>query len=190
LIVIGASAGGPTALAKVLAPLPADFPAPVVIVQHVDAQFVAGLASWLGSQTALRVRLAREGDRPEAGTALLAGGDSHLVFTGPTRLAYTDEPVNCSYCPSIDLFFNSADRYWSGDMIGVLLSGMGRDGAEGLRTLHARGHHTIAQDRSSSAAYGMPGAAAELHAASEILALDKIGPRLRNIVTQKIRAHG
>jgi two-component system, chemotaxis family, response regulator WspF len=190
LIVIGASAGGPTALAKVLAPLPADFPAPVVIVQHVDAQFVAGLAGWLGSQTALRVRPAREGDRPEAGTALLAGGDSHLVFTDPTRLAYIDGPVNCAYCPSIDLFFNSADRCWSGDMIGVLLSGMGRDGAQGLGALHTRGHHTIAQDRSSSAAYGMPGAAAELHAASEILAVDKIGPRLSSIVTQKFRAHG
>ena len=190
LIGIGASAGGPTALAKVLAPLPADFPAPVVIVQHVDAQFVSGLASWLGSQTALRVRLAREGDQPEAGTALLVGGDSHLVFTGPTRLAYTDEPVNCAYCPSIDLFFDSADRFWPGDMIGVLLSGMGRDGAQGLRALHARGHHTIAQDRSSSAAYGMPGAAVELHAVSEILALDKIGTRLRSIITHKIRAHG
>jgi two-component system response regulator WspF len=190
LIGIGASAGGPTALAKILAPLPADLPAALVIVQHVDAQFVAGLASWLGAQTALRVRLAREGDRPEAGMALLAGGDSHLVFTGPTRLAYTDGPVNYAYCPSIDLFFNSMDRFWPGDMIGVLLSGMGRDGAEGLRALHTRGHHTIAQDRSSSAAYGMPGAAAELDAASEILALDKIGPRLRNIVTHQIRAHG
>jgi two-component system response regulator WspF len=75
-------------------------------------------------------------------------------------------------------------------MIGVLLSGMGRDGAQGLRALHARGHYTIAQDRSSSAAYGMPDAAAELHAVSEILALDKIGPRLRSIITHKIRAHG
>jgi two-component system response regulator WspF len=161
----------------------------VIIVQHVDAQFVAGLANWLGSQTALRVRVARPGDRPEAGTALLAGGNSHLVFTGPAQLAYTDNPVNCSYCPSIDLFLNSAHRFWPGDVIGVLLSGMGRDGAEGLRALHAGGHHTIAQDRSSSVAYGMPGAAAELHAASEILALDKIGPRLANIVMQKIRAH-
>jgi two-component system, chemotaxis family, response regulator WspF len=190
LIGIGASAGGPTALAKVLAPLPADFPAAVVIVQHLDAQFVGGLANWLDGQTALRVRLAREGDRPEAGLALLAGRDSHLVFAEPTRLAYTVDPVKSAYCPSIDLFFNSAARYWTGDLIGVLLSGMGRDGAEGMRTLHARGHHTIAQDRSSSAAYGMPGAAAELRAASEILALDKIGPRLRNIVTQKFRAHG
>ena len=124
----------------------------MLIVQHVDAQFAAGLASWLGGQTALRVRLAREGDRPEAGTALLAGQDDHLVFTGPMRLAYTHEPVNCAYCPSIDLFFNSADRFWPGDVIGVLLSGMGRDGAEGMRTLHTSGHHTIAQDRSSSAA--------------------------------------
>ena len=190
LIGIGASAGGPTALAKVLAPLPADLPAAVVIVQHVDAQFVAGLANWLGDQTDLRVRLAGEGDRPEAGTALLAGGDSHLVFTGPTRLAYTADLVNRAYCPSIDLFFNSADRFWPGELIGVLLTGMGRDGAEGLRALHTRGHHTIAQDRSSSAAYGMPGAAAELHAASEILALDKIGPRLRNLVSHKLRAHG
>ena len=190
LIGIGASAGGPTALAKVLAHLPADFPTPVVIVQHVDTQFATGLANWLDHQTGLRVRLARDGDRPQAGTALLAGEDTHLVFTGPLRLGYTPLPVNCAYCPSIDLFFNSADHFWHGDVVGVLLSGMGRDGAEGLRALHARGHHTIAQDRLSSAAYGMPGAAAELHAASEILALDKIGPRLRSVVTHMVRAHG
>jgi len=159
-------------------------------VQHVDPQFAAGLADWLGTRTALCVRLAREGDRPEAGTALLAGQDRHLVFADATRLAYTRQPADCAYRPSVDVFFNSAERFWQGDVIGVLLSGMGRDGAEGLRALHSRGHHTIVQDRPSSAVYGMPGAAAELHAASEILALDKIGPRLRNIVTQTIKAHG
>ena len=182
--------GRANALAKVLAPLPADLPAAVVIVQHVDAQFARRpreLAE--AAKPPCDVRLAREGDRPETGTALVAGGDSHLVFTGATRLAYTCSPVNCAYRPSIDLFFNSANRFWSGDVIGVLLSGMGRDGAEGLRALHTRGHHTIAQDRSSSAAYGMPGAAAELHAASEILPLEKIGPRLKNLVAQRARAN-
>ncbi len=190
LVAIGASAGGPTALAAVLASLPADFPAPVVIVQHVDAQFTAGLASWLGEQTALRVRLARDGDLPEAGTALLAGQDNHLVFASPTRLAYTRHPRDRPYQPSIDLFFTSADRFWPGDVIGVVLSGMGRDGAEGLQALHRSGHHTIAQDRATSTVYGMPGAVAELGAASEVLALDKIGPRLTNIVAQRLRAHG
>jgi two-component system response regulator WspF len=187
LIGIGASAGGPAALANVLGHLRADFPAPLVIVQHVDAQFAASLANWLGSQTALRVRLARDGDRPEAGTALLAGPDRHLVFASPARLTYAPLPKDCAYRPSIDLFFKSAEQSWPGPVIGVLLSGLGRDGAEGLRDLRARGHHTIAQDKPSSAVYGMPRAAAELHAASEILPLDKIGPRLRNLVTQKIR---
>ena len=190
LIGIGASAGGPTALAKVLAHLPADFPAPVIIVQHVDPHFAPGLADWLNGQTPLQVRLAREGDRPQAGTALIAGQDNHLVFASPRRLIYTRHPADCSYRPSIDIFFKSADQFWPGDVIGVLLTGMGRDGAEGLRTLHSRGHHTVAQDRPSSAVYGMPGAAAELRAASEILALDKIGPRLTNIVARNMKAHG
>ena len=190
LIGIGASAGGPSALAEVLAHFPADFASPVVIVQHIDAQFAAGLASWLDGQSPLRVRLARDGDRPEAGLALLAGQDKHLVFASPTRLAYSRQPADCAYCPSVDLFFKSAERFWPGEVIGVVLSGMGRDGAEGLRGLHRKGHHTIAQDRLSSAAYGMPAAAAELRAATEILALDKIGPRLRNVVLQKTKTHG
>jgi two-component system response regulator WspF len=190
LIGIGASAGGPTALAKVLADLPADFPAPVVIVQHVDWQFAEGLAKWLDHKTPLHVRLAREGDRPQAGTVLLAGQDNHLVFASPSRLVYMRRSADGPYCPSIDLFFKSADRFWPGEVVGVLLTGMGRDGAEGLRALHTNGHHTIAQDQPSSTVYGMPGAAAELHAAREILALDKIGPALTNIVAQETRPHG
>jgi chemotaxis response regulator CheB len=174
LIGIGASAGGPAALVKVLAPLPADFPVPVIIVQHVDAQFAAGLANWLGGQTALRVRLAREGDRPEPGTALLAGRDSHLVFTGPTRLAYTREPVNCAYCPSIDVFFNSTDRFWPGDVIGVLLSGMGRDGVKGLKAIKAAGGKTIVQDESSSIVFGMAKAAIEEGVVDKVVPANKI----------------
>ena len=190
LIAIGASAGGPAALAKVLTCLPRDFPAPVVIVQHVDAQFAGDLAGWLAGQTPLRVRLAQDNDHPEPGTALLAGRNSHLVFTSPTRLAYTPTPADCAYRPSIDVFFKSADRFWQGDVLGVVLTGMGHDGAEGLRVLHCNGHHTIAQDCASSAVYGMPKAAADVQAASEVLSLDRIGPRLRNIVQQKSSTDG
>jgi chemotaxis response regulator CheB len=181
LVAIGASAGGPAALATLLTSLPKDFNAAVVIIQHVDPQFSAGLAQWLGQHSHLPVRLAEEGDRPQLGQVLVAAREEHLVLTGPTRLGYTRVPAECSYRPSVDVFFKSVDHYWKGDVVGVLLTGMGRDGAEGLRMLRESGHLTIAQDRRSSAVFGMPKAAADLNAAREILALDKIGPRLTNI---------
>ncbi len=187
LVAIGASAGGPAAVAKVLSALPADFPAAIIVVQHVDAQFAHGLADWLNYQSPLPVRLAREGDRPLASQVLLAGTEHHLAFAGPTRLTYTSIPVEESYRPSVDVFFKSVDRFWQGKVVGVLLTGMGRDGADGLKRLRDRGHHTIAQDAATSAVYGMPKAAAELNAAIEILALDKIGPRLTNIFVRTVR---
>jgi len=183
LVAIGASAGGPGALAKVLGSLPADFPAPIVIIQHVDAQFALGLADWLDHQTSLQVRLAHEGDQPRAGTVLLAGGENHLVFSSPSRLGYTREPMNCSYRPSVDVFFKSAGALWPGNIIGVILTGMGKDGAEGLLDLRERGNYTIAQDEATSAVYGMPKAAAQLQAAGEILRVEKIGPRLSALLT-------
>jgi chemotaxis response regulator CheB len=189
LIAIGASAGGPSAVARILACLPASFPAPIVVVQHVDVQFAQGLANWLDDQTPLRVRLAQEGDCPKPGTILLPGRDQHLVFANPRRLTYSKEPAECSYRPSVDVFFNTVRQHWQGAVIGVLLTGMGRDGAQGLRALRLEGHHTIAQDRASSAVYGMPKAAAELKAATEILTLDQIGLRLRTLVTQKPKVH-
>ncbi|HWX20900.1 MAG TPA: chemotaxis response regulator protein-glutamate methylesterase [Candidatus Binatia bacterium] len=189
LVAIGASAGGPGALAKVLGSLPPDFPAPIVVVQHVDPQFAQGLATWLDYQTPLQVRLAQEGDQPKPGTVLLAGREEHLVMANPKWLTYTPQPVDSPYRPSIDVFFKSVHRFWTGDIIGVLLTGMGRDGAEGLRVLHQHDHLTIAQDQGSSAVYGMPKAAAELRAASAILPLNKIGPRLRNVLSHKGKAH-
>ncbi|HSU55598.1 MAG TPA: chemotaxis response regulator protein-glutamate methylesterase [Candidatus Dormibacteraeota bacterium] len=185
LVAIGASAGGPAALATVLGALPADFSSPIVVVQHVDEQFAKGLAEWLDGQTALKVRLAHHGERPVPGIVLLAGMDKHLVFSAPRQLAYTPEPVDCSYRPSIDAFFKSIEKFWPGEVIGIVLTGMGRDGAEGLRALREKGHHTIAQDRASSAVYGMPKAAAEIDAAAEILPLDKIGPRITSMLAQK-----
>ncbi len=182
LVAIGASAGGPAALATILSSLPEDFPAAVVIIQHVGAEFAPNLALWLGRQTALPVRLAHQGDTPQAGIVLMAGRDRHLAFASPTRLHYMRHPIDSSYHPSIDVFFKSIRRHWEGDAIGVLLTGMGRDGAEGLKDLREHGCRTIAQDRATSAVYGMPKTAAELRAAGEILPLHRIGPRLMNML--------
>jgi chemotaxis response regulator CheB len=178
LVAIGASAGGPAALSAVLKDLPADFPAAVVIVQHVDRQFAEGMASWLAGHSALPVRVASQGERPSAGTVLLAGTGDHLTLDASGRLAYTPEPRDHVYRPSVDVFFHSVVQRWSGDAVGVLLTGMGQDGARGLRALRDDGYLTIAQDRATSAVYGMPKAAAALDAAVEILPMDRIARRL------------
>ena len=183
LVVVGASAGGPAALAKILSDLPGDFPAAMAVVQHVDVQFAPGLADWLAGHTSLRVRLAEEGDHPEAGTVLLAGREFHLVLTASRRWGYLRGRVDCVHRPSVDVLFESVSQHWPGMAVGLLLTGMGRDGAAGLQMLRKQGHFTIAQDRATSAVYGMPKAAAELNAVTEILALDKIGARLTNIVS-------
>ena len=182
LVAIGASAGGPAALAAMLRNLPQDFTAAVVVVQHVDAQFAAGMADWLDRQSVLPVRLAKAGDPPSAGTVLLAGTNEHLVLGDSGRFEYTPEPRQSCYCPSVDVFFQSASRSWRGGIVGVLLTGMGRDGALGLKALRNQGHLTIAQDQASSAVYGMPKAAAALNAAVDILPLDRIAARLTRVV--------
>jgi len=174
LVAIGASAGGPAALVKVLAGLPADLPAAVIIVQHVDAQFAPGLASWLDDVSKLPVRLAREGDLVEEGSVLVAGTNDHLIIRSGGILGYTAEPVALSYRPSVNVFYESVLRHWRGEVLAVLLTGMGRDGATGLKALRTAGHHTIGQNRATCAVYGMPKAAAELGAVAEELPLEQI----------------
>ncbi|MNF43474.1 Chemotaxis response regulator protein-glutamate methylesterase [compost metagenome] len=178
LVAIGASAGGPASLAQLLKQLPEHFPAAVVLVQHVDEVFAAGMADWLASESRLPVRLARDGEQPQPGTILLAGTNNHLRLLRNGELAYTAEPTSHVYRPSIDVFFDSLVAHWKGEAIGVLLTGMGRDGAEGLKRMRGRGFLTIAQDQASCAVYGMPKAAAAIGAAVEILALERIAPRL------------
>jgi two-component system, chemotaxis family, response regulator WspF len=187
LLVIGASAGGPAALSVVLGGLPRTLPAGIVVVQHLGEDFTVGIAEWLRRSTELDVRVARDGDRPAAGTVLVAGGNDHLIFRAGARLGYTAEPRDKIYRPSIDVFFDSVCRLWRGAAIGVLLTGMGRDGAQGLQALRARGHHTIAQDEATSAVYGMPKAAAALNAAVDILPLDRIAARINEVVTAPVR---
>jgi len=182
LVAIGASAGGPAALSTLLGGLPPTFPSAIVIVQHVDEHFAAGMADWLNGQSRIPVRLAVNGASPIPGTALLAATGDHLALVGPERLGYTPEPREYVYRPSVDVFFDSVVRHWRGDTVGVLLTGMGRDGATGLKALRDKGVHTIAQDRETCAVYGMPKAAAALDAAVEILPLQRIAPRLLQLV--------
>jgi two-component system response regulator WspF len=185
LIAIGASAGGPAALAVILAGLPKDLPATIVIVQHVDAQFTAGMTEWLSHQTGLSVRVARDGDRLLPGGVFMAGTSNHLVLERTDSLTYTREPLHCVYRPSIDVLFESVSRQWRGEAVGVLLTGMGKDGAHGLKLLRDRGHHTIAQDEATSSVYGMPKAAVALNAAVDVLPMGRIAARLVDLITMK-----
>lgn len=185
LVAIGASAGGPAALTEILHNLPKDFPAAVVIVQHIDCQFAAGMAEWLNRSSALPVRLAQPGEQPMPGKVWVAGTNDHLVLQSSLKFTYTEHPREYIYRPSVDVFFQSVMRFWPGPVVGVLLSGMGRDGALGLKTLRNQGHHTIAQDKDSCAVYGMPKAAVTLGAAVEVLPLEQIAPRLVRIFSPR-----
>jgi two-component system response regulator WspF len=174
LVAIGASAGGPGALATILGALPANFPAAIVIVQHLDPEFVPLFAGWLNDRSALSVRVAQQGDRPQASTALIAQTGNHLVFVNPHSLGYVSDPRDSCYRPSVDVFFESVVRHWKGSVAGVLLTGMGKDGSSGLKALRDFGSLTIAQDSASCVVYGMPKAAAELGAVMEVLPPEKI----------------
>jgi two-component system response regulator WspF len=187
LVAVGASAGGPVALGVVLSALPRDLPAAVVIVQHIDEQFAPGLALWLNSQSAMPVRLVCHGDRVVPATVFLAATNDHLVLSDAEHFAYTPDPVETPYRPSVDVFFRSVARYRSAGIIAALLTGIGRDGAAGLLTLRSAGALTIAQDEQSSTVYGMPKAARELNAAERILPLAEIGPAIAAAVRELSR---
>ena len=183
LVAIGSSTGGPKALATILSQLPANFGAAIAIVQHVDAQFSSGFVDWLRQQTVLAIKIAVAGERLVQGTVLVAGTNDHLYLKPDLTLGYTKEPINYPYRPSVDVFFKSIAQHWTRKGTAILLTGMGRDGAEGLSVLKLQGWHTIAQDKDSCVVYGMPKAAVEVEAAVEVLSPDAIGTTLRQNLT-------
>jgi len=173
LLAIGASTGGPKAVMSILKSLPADFPATVFVVQHIAHGFAGGLVSWLDRECALPVRLAEDGWRYRPGEALVAPDGCHLtVAEGRVRLVDTP-PVNCCL-PSIDVFFGSLAQGPCEQVVGLLLTGMGKDGARGLLKIKERGGVTVVQDESSCAVFGMPKAAIGLKAASRVLPLERM----------------
>ncbi len=181
LVAIGASLGGPRALAALLRGLPHAFPAPIAVVQHIADGFTEGLANWLAQESRLEVREARDRDALKPGLVLLAPTGRHLVVTqGVARLS--DAPPVDSFRPSVTPLLHSAAEAYGARACGVILTGMGRDGAEGLKTLKKAGGHTIAQDEATSAVYGMPRAAIETGAVDQVLPLDDIARALMELV--------
>jgi two-component system chemotaxis response regulator CheB len=182
-IAIGASTGGPGAVVEVLRALPADFPLPVLVTIHIGGAFASALTEWLDDQCALRVVGARDGEPLPVvgdGRVFMASADRHLVVAGG-RLRLVDGPERHSCRPSVDVLFESLAREAGAGGVAVLLTGMGRDGADGMLAVQRAGGQTIAQDEASSVVFGMPREAIALGAAQRVLALERIGPALREI---------
>lgn len=178
LVAIGASTGGPVALARLLAAWRPPPDTTAIVVQHIDPAFALHLARWLGEQTGTPVRPVGAGDAVEGGVVLVAASADHLRLAQGGRLHYDAHPRDEIHRPSIDVLFHSVARHWEREATGILLTGMGRDGAAGLLAMRRAGQTTIAQDAKSSAVYGMPRAAAEIGAAGLILSIDNIAATL------------
>ena len=179
VVVVGVSTGGPAALGRFLPRFPADTSLAILVVQHLPAGFTAALAERLDSMSAIRVREAADGDRPEAGLALVAPGDRHLEVLPDGTLRTTDDPEVNGVRPSADVTMRSAACVFGRRVVGVVMTGMGRDGAEGMRAIKAFGGATLVQDEASSVIWGMPRACVEGGSADRIVPLDALADAVR-----------
>jgi two-component system chemotaxis response regulator CheB len=185
VVVIGASTGGPPALQTILAGLPKDFPAPVLIVQHMAAGFIAGFAEWLAQSVSLLVHVAAQGEPILPGHVYIAPDDYQMKVERGGKIVLTRDAPENGLRPSVSYLFRSIAETYGCDAIAGLLTGMGRDGAEELRLLKERGAVTFAQDKDSSVVHGMPGEAIRLDAAMFILPPDKIAAVLANVANNR-----
>jgi two-component system chemotaxis response regulator CheB len=180
-IVLGASTGGPVAVKDVLRGLPKTFPLGIALVQHIEDRFDKSYAAWLDTQTELSVRLARERDDFIPGTVLVAPGGRHLVCR-EGKLNLEEGPKVANQRPAVDRLFETVGAWYGDRLIGVLLTGMGVDGAAGCVLIRSRGGHTVVQDEATSTIFGMPKAAIERGGASIVLPLHQIGEYLIKLV--------
>lgn len=175
LVAVGASTGGPVALAQLLKIWTPPAHCALVIVQHIDLAFTDSFAQWLAAQVNFPIHVIENNVPVTPGKIFMAKTNDHLLLDERQCFRYSAEPIDYSYRPSVDVFFHSIARHWRRKAIGVLLTGMGRDGAQGLLAMRKAEKLTIAQNQASSAVYGMPRAAAEIQAAEKILSLEDIG---------------
>lgn len=182
VVAMVASAGGPSALAQVLGGLPADFPAPVLVVQHLAAEFLPGLAHWLDQATPLQVRLARARDSLRPGVVYLAPGGAHMAVDRRGQIHLIAERGPHRHQPSATVLLESVARYYGEAAIGVVLTGMGDDGARGLRAMRDAGARTLVQDEQSCVVFGMPSAAIHLGAAEQVVPLHRMAAAIRDLL--------
>jgi two-component system, chemotaxis family, protein-glutamate methylesterase/glutaminase len=189
VVVIGVSTGGPTALGAILPELPAGFPLPVLVVQHMPPLFTRLLAERLHSTCRLPVEEAKQGAPVEAGKILIAPGDFHLkvASSGGRALVCLDQSPPLNSCrPAVDALFASIGEVYGGAAIAVILTGMGQDGLRGVEILKAQGATVLAQDEASSVVWGMPGAVVNAGLADRVLALDQVVPEILRMARRTI----
>lgn len=186
VIGIASSTGGPSALASVLGSLPKDFPIPVVVVQHVSAGFAPGLADWLDTQTPLSVEVAAHGDPIRPGLVQIAPDDYHMRVTEIGTIELSKAPPYKGLRPSANHLFDSLAKNYGSKSVGVIMTGMGDDGAEGILSMHRAGAMTVAQDEKSCVVYGMPREAVIRNAIDRILTPENISFLLGALGRQKI----
>jgi len=182
LVAIGVSTGGPPALQAILSRLPAGFPAPILVVQHMSRNFISGLAIWLNETTPLQVMVPQTGEKLKPGMVYLAPDDRHLTVSADGYVWLKKQPLVDGHCPSATVLFESAAAVNGPETAGVILTGMGSDGARGLKTLRDAGGYTIAQDEASCIIFGMPKEAIAMGAVNEVLPLEMISGRLIELV--------
>lgn len=178
LVAIASSTGGPKALAQLLGALPADFPLPILVAQHIQDEFIKGMVEWLGAVTPLRVSVATHGEKLLAGSVYVSPASRALEVDSPGYGALVQMLPKEIYRPSCNRLLSSAARVYGKTSIGVVLTGMGDDGVQGLCDIASAGGLTIAQDEASSAIYGMPRVAVERGCARKILPLDEVASEL------------
>jgi two-component system chemotaxis response regulator CheB len=178
VVLVGSSTGGPAALEKIFKRLPADFSAPVLVVQHIAPGFVGGLAEWLNQGSSLAVKVAQTGEKPAAGTVLFAPDDCHMEIGRDGLISLDDGPPERGHKPSIDRLFAAAARAWGPRCVGVLLTGMGTDGVLGLGEIKRGGGAALVQDESSSVIYGMPREAVAAGVVDKELPLEQLAAEI------------
>jgi two-component system chemotaxis response regulator CheB len=190
VLVIGVSTGGPAALDVLLPLLPATFPLPVMIVQHMPELFTKLFAERLNGRCHLMVREAAEGDQVKPGTIYIAKGNWHMEVLAPSRIGMpptlhlTQGPLENHCRPAVDVLFRTAAAVWGSGVLGVVLTGMGSDGMIGSRIIREQGGTVLAQDQASSAVWGMPGAVTNAGLAHRVLALNAMAPEILRLASR------